>query len=212
MKTLIMGNGSGVNDELIEKYFVWADFVIAADGGLLHLRRAGFVPDVLLGDFDSIPDALLQDIKVQKDVELVQFPPNKDYTDLELAIDLAIERNTSQLVILGATGTRLDHTTANIHLLYKLIKNDITGYLEDTHNRIYLIDKEIVIDRKAGCKVSILPLPPFANGVSTEGLSYELKNADLAFGTGLGISNEFNDEKARISVKEGLLLIFISRD
>ena len=212
MKTLIVGSGSLFDGNLLKKYHQWADLVIAADGGQEHLRKAGLNSHILLGDFDSIDNAELEEIKAKKSSELITFPKEKDYTDLELAINLAIERGATNIVLLGACGTRLDHTTANIHLLYKLLENNIDGYIEDEHNRIYLINKTLTIKKQDGYKVSILPLPPFAGGVTTKGLSYELYDAKLVFGTGRGISNEFCDETAIISLKEGLLLVIISRD
>ena len=111
----------------------------------MHLKKAGLCSDVLLGDFDSIGKAELAEIKDNSNSELITFPKDKDYTDLELAINLAIERGASEIVILGASGTRLDHTTANIHLLYKLSENNIKGYIEDEHNRIYLLRESITI-------------------------------------------------------------------
>ncbi|MGI6086300.1 MAG: thiamine diphosphokinase [Acetivibrionales bacterium] len=212
MKTLIVGNGSLSDKRLLIKYHQWADLVIAADGGLMHLKKAGLDSNVLLGDFDSVDKSELDKTKAQNKAELITFPKNKDYTDLELAVNLAIERGASEIVILGACGTRLDHTTANIHLLYKLLENDIKGYIEDEHNRIYLIKKKLTIEKQPDYKVSILPLPPVARGVTTEGLSYALADEDLVFGIGRGISNEFCDDMATISVKEGLLLVFVSRD
>ncbi|MGI6050101.1 MAG: thiamine diphosphokinase [Acetivibrionales bacterium] len=212
MKTLIVGSGNEISSELVKKHYSWADFVIAADGGLMHLKKAHLIPDLLIGDFDSLPANLLKEARQSKEIEVAQFPPQKDLTDLELALNLAIEKGTTHLVILGATGNRLDHTTANIHLLYKLMKNNISGYIEDNNNRIYMTDKELILEREYGYNVSILPLPPVANGVTTKGLVYKLDNADLSFGTGLGVSNEFNDEKAVISVRKGLLLVFLSKD
>ncbi|MGI6122845.1 MAG: thiamine diphosphokinase [Acetivibrionales bacterium] len=212
MKTLIVGSGSVSDESLLIRYHQWADLVIAADGGQMHLKKAGLNSHVLLGDFDSINASELAEIKAHNSVELITFPKDKDYTDLELAINLAIERGASKIVLLGASGTRLDHTTANIHLLYKLVENNIEGYIEDEHNRIYLINKALTIEKQADCKVSILPLPPLAKGVSTKGLTYKLFEADLPFGIGLGISNEFSEQTATISVKDGLLLVFISKD
>lgn len=212
MKILIVGSGSLFDESLLIRYHQWADVVIAADGGQMHLKRADLCSDVLLGDFDSIGKAELAEIKDNSNSELITFPKDKDYTDLELAINLAIERGASEIVILGASGTRLDHTTANIHLLYKLSENNIKGYIEDEHNRIYLVKNSITIKKQKDYKISILPLFPFADGVSTKGLSYKLSDAKLSFGTGQGISNEFCDKTATISVKEGLLLVFVSRD
>ncbi|MGI6086290.1 MAG: thiamine diphosphokinase [Acetivibrionales bacterium] len=212
MKTLIVGNGSLSDHSILTRYHRWADLVIAADGGLMHLKKAGLNSNVLLGDFDSVDLSELAKIKAQNNAELITFPKNKDYTDLELAANLAIERGATEIVILGASGTRLDHTTSNIHLLYKLLENSIKGYIEDEHNRVYLIRKSLTIEKQPDYKVSILPLPPVARGVTTRGLTYALADEDLIFGTGRGISNEFSDDTATISVKEGLLLVFVSRD
>jgi len=212
MNVLIVGSGSLSDGNLIKKYHQWADLVIAADGGQMHLKKFGLDSDILLGDCDSIDVAELAEIKANNDSELITFPKEKDYTDLELAINAAIERGAKRIVLLGATGTRLDHTTANIHLLYKFIEHNIEGYIEDEYNRIYLVNKSLTIKKQDGYKVSILPLPPYAGGVTTKGLAYALNDAKLTFGTGLGISNEFSDETAVISIKEGLILVFVSRD
>ena len=96
--------------------------------------------------------------------------------------------------------------------MYKIVEHNIKGYIEDEHNRIYLVKNSLSIKKQDGYKVSILPLPPYAGGVTTKGLAYELTDARLVFGTGLGISNEFCDETATISLKEGLVLVFVSRD
>ncbi|NLX65009.1 MAG: thiamine diphosphokinase [Clostridiaceae bacterium] len=212
MNVLIVGSGSLSDESLVKKYHQWADLVIAADGGQMHLKKYGFKSDILLGDCDSIDHTELAEIKARNDSELVTFPKEKDYTDLELAINAAIERGATSIVLLGATGTRLDHTTANIHLLYKFIEHNIEGYIEDGYNRIYLVNKSLTIKKQDGYKVSILPLPPYAGGVTTKGLAYPLTDAKLSFGTGLGISNEFCDETAVITLKEGLILVFVSRD
>ena len=139
MKVLIVGSGTLSDENLIKKYHQWAELVIAADGGQMHLRKFGLDSDVLLGDFDSINDAELKKIKSHNKPELITFPKEKDYTDLELAINAAIERGATDIVLLGVTGTRLDHTTANIHLMYKIVEHNIKGYIEDEHNRIYLV-------------------------------------------------------------------------
>lgn len=212
MKTLIVGSGDEFSFELMKKYFLWADFVIAADGGLVHLKNAHLNPNVLIGDFDSLPEDILEQERLKNEVEIVPFPKKKDYTDLELAIDYAIDKGVSQLVILGAVGSRMDHTIANVHLLYKLINSNVFGYIEDDHNRVYMVDKKLILQREQGYNVSIIPMPPFAKGVSTEGLMYKLDEANLSFGNSIGVSNEFAEEQAIISLREGILLVFVSRD
>lgn len=212
MKVLIAGSGSLSNLELLKKHHAWAELVIAADGGAEYFHKAGLMPDVLLGDFDSLPQAVLQEFQAYKSAEIRTFPTNKDFTDMELALNLAMERGATEVVILGASGTRLDHTTANIHLLYKLLTNQIKGCIEDENNRIYLINDKLTIKKQDNRKVSLLPLPPCVSGLTTQGLSYPLSDATLTFGTGQGISNEFSDNTATVSLKEGLLLVFVSKD
>jgi thiamine pyrophosphokinase len=212
MKALIAGSGSLSNLELLKKHYAWADLVIAADGGAEYFHNAGLMPHVLLGDFDSLPTDVLEEFKAQKDIEIKTFPANKDFTDMELALNLAVERGADEAVILGASGTRLDHTTANIHLLYKLLTNNIKGCIEDDNNLIYLINDKLTLKKQDNRKVSLLPMPPYVSGLTTQGLSYPLSDATLAFGTGQGISNEFADDTASITLKEGLLLVFVSKD
>lgn len=212
MKVLIVGSGSLKDPELLKKHHEGADWVIAADGGAFHLHKAGLAPDVLLGDFDSIPASILEEIRQQNHSEIMTFPTNKDFTDMELALNSAVERGADEIVILGACGSRLDHTTTNIHLLYKLLTKGIRGYIEDDNNRIYLIKDKLTIKKQDNRKVSLLPLPPHVSGLTTSGLSYPLSDATLAFGTGRGISNEFSEDTATVTLKEGLLLVFVSKD
>lgn len=212
MKTLIVGSGSLSDIGFLRKRYEWADLVIAADGGSLYLDNAGLAPHVLLGDFDSLPGPVLQKLKGNESIEIITFQPEKDYTDMELAVDLALERGAYEIVMVGASGIRLDHTIANIHLLYKILKSGAKGYIEDEHNRICLIDSSITLYKTDDCKVSLVPLPPYVKGITTTGLLYPLNGETLVFGTGRGISNEFVSEKATVSLEEGLLLVFVSKD
>lgn len=212
MKTLIVGSGSLTDTEFLKKKYEWADLVIAADGGSLYLVDAGLEPHILLGDFDSLPDPVLQKFRKNENIEIVEFQPEKDYTDIELAINFALERGAANISIVGACGTRLDHTVANIHLLYKIIKSGAKGCIEDENNQIFLIDNSITLYKRDKFKVSLVPLPPYVKGITTTGLSYPLTDETFVFGIGRGISNEFAGEMATVSIKEGLLLVFVSKD
>lgn len=212
MKALIVGSGSISNVELLKDRHAWADLVIAADGGAFHLMKSSLLPHVLVGDFDSLPASVLKEIRVHNDVEILTFPVKKDYTDLELAINLAIERGATELVIMGASGSRLDHTTANILLLNNLLEKGIKGCIEDENNQIYLIQDALTIKKQDNRKVSLLSLTPTVEGLTTKGLSYALCNATLKFGSSRGISNEFLEDIASITLKKGLLLVFLSKD
>jgi thiamine pyrophosphokinase len=131
---------------------------------------------------------------------------------MELAINLAAERGASEVVILGGSGSRLDHTLANIMLLSNLLNRGIKGCLEDANNRIYLIRDRIAVKKQDNRKVSLLSLSPAVEGLTTKGLEYKLENAVLKFGSSFGISNEFIEETAEITIKKGLLLVFVSKD
>ncbi|GAE86853.1 thiamine diphosphokinase [Acetivibrio straminisolvens] len=120
MYALIVCNGSIIDYSYHKKFFEEADFIVCADGGALHLQRLGIKPDVLLGDFDSIEDKHLEYYKEQN-VEIFKFPSEKDMTDTELAVDTVIDKGYKDIVIIGGTGTRLDHTLSNIFCLSKCL-------------------------------------------------------------------------------------------
>ncbi|MCX7771521.1 MAG: thiamine diphosphokinase [Clostridia bacterium] len=211
MRALIVGSGDLTDKGLLHTRHQWADRVIAADGGAKHLLKAGLKPHILLGDFDSLARELLEKIK-ESETEILSFPTKKDFTDMELAIDLAIERGAEELVILGASGSRLDHTLANIFLLTGLTEKGIKACLEDSHNQIFAIKDEIRIQKQENRKVSLVALSPTVEGLSTQGLAYPLSDATLRMGVSLGVSNEFEADEAVVSIKKGLLLVFVSKD
>lgn len=211
MKTLIVASGSISNYRRLSERYDLADLVIAADGGAMHLLKAGLTPDILLGDLDSISEEDL--IKVRESgAQILTYPPKKDYTDMELAIDIAVQRGAKEIILYGATGSRLDHTMANVFILYKLLKKGIKGCIEDDHNTIYLVEDEITIKKQENFKVSLLALPPCVEGLSTKGLMYPLHDFRLDFGISLGVSNEFFDDTATVTIKKGLLAVIVSKD
>ncbi len=210
MKALVVGSGNSPSHKLLKERYAWADLVIAADGGALYLAESNLIPHVLLGDFDSISGPVLE--KMQQQSEVISFPTHKDYTDMELAINLAVERGAKELVLLGACGSRLDHTMGNVFLLHSLLEKDIQACVEDDHNQIYLIKDALTIKKQENRKVSLLPLSPRVEGLTTKGLAYPLCEDTLKIGINRGISNEFNDDFATISIKKGLLLVFLSED
>ncbi len=219
MKALIVGSGSLPGNEAVKRHFEWADLVIAADGGGAYLTALNLLPHVLLGDFDSISEASFKELKGRQGVEVLPFPPRKDFTDMELAIELAVERGATELVLIGASGTRLDHTLENVLLLYPLLERGILATLVDAHNQIRLLgafdDKGpfcLTIKKQGNYKVSLLSLTPQAEGVTTQGLAYPLKEATLYFGSSRGISNEFLSDTAVVTLRKGLLLVALSTD
>lgn len=208
---VIISNGNIGSYESYKKYLDGADLIICADGGAHHARSLGVMPHLLIGDFDSVsPD----DLKHFKDagVEIVEFPVEKDMTDTELAVEIAMERGYRKVVIIGGTGTRLDHTLSNIFLLKKLFDAGAKGIVVDGHNEVMLVDHKVILEREENTKVTLLPLSEKAEGITTKGLYYPLNNAQIQFGSSLGVSNEFIGDTAEISLTRGLLLVIKARD
>ena len=190
------------------------DCMIAADSGMDFLHRNGIVPDVIAGDFDSVGSESLAYFQGLNNVQVMKLNPIKDDTDTEFVIREAIRRGASEITLLGATGTRLDHVLANVNLLGIGLEENISLELVDKHNRIRMIADSLEInkDEQFGSVVSILPVKGDANGVTLEGMKYPLENAYVACFSSLGVSNEITAETARISVKQGVLLVIESRE
>lgn len=211
MRIVIICSGD-IHDHADAKDFIKEkDYIICADGGAVHASKMGIMPDVVLGDFDSIDPQILKEYE-EKGIEIVRYPTNKDLTDAEIAVDLAISKHPDELVLLGADGSRLDHTLANVFLLRKLLQNGVSATIANNKNEIRLIDKGCTLNKKDGMKVSLIPVEGKVFGISTEGLKYKLENEVLSFGDTRGLSNEFSSNEAKISIQNGLLLVVMSKD
>jgi len=190
------------------------DCMIAADSGMNFLHRNGIVPDIIAGDFDSVGNESLAYYQELNDVQVLRLNPIKDDTDTEFVIREAIRRGAKEITLLGATGTRLDHVLANVYLLGIGLEEAVSIELVDKHNRIRMIDTglEIKKEEQFGDFVSVLPVKGDAKGVTLEGMKYVLRDADIRCFSSLGVSNEIVDEVAKLSLKEGALLVIESRD
>lgn len=211
MKAVIVCNGSVDDYSYMSRYFGGAALVICADGGAAHLRRFGIMPHILLGDFDSISEedyAYFRDHKV----EIVTFPVEKDMTDTEIALELAMERGCTSVTIVGGVGTRLDHSLSNIFLLKRMMDRGVAGMIANEYNEITLIKDRITIEKSTGIKISLLPFSGTAYGVTTKGLYYPLKGATVDVGSTWGVSNEFSGDIAEVTLEKGLLLVIKSRE
>ncbi len=211
MRVIIVSNGSISNYNFYSNIFNETDFIICADGGARHLANMNVVPDIIIGDLDSISSEDKRFYESQK-VEFIRFPTKKNATDTDLAAELALTKNPREIIFLGAIGNRMDHTLANIFLLLSLMKKGIKGKLIDEKNEIYLIDDKLEIDGEREDFLSIIPVTKMVRGVSCYGLEYPLSNAEINLGSTLGISNKFSHNTAQIKVDQGLLLVIKSRD
>lgn len=184
-----------------------ADFLIAADGGANHCTRLGITPDILLGDLDSIKPAILAKLE-SEGVTIHRHPTRKDATDLELALDLAVEKGARTIWLIGALGGRWDMSLANIMLAARDKYKDQEVFLlgQDCSMQILHPGKIHTISGTSGKTISFLPLKDDVYGVTLIGFEYPLKNHTISFGSTLGVSNILRGAEATVQHSKGVLL------
>lgn len=188
--------------------------VIAVDSGLEGVKALGLEPDMIVGDFDSVKPEILEYYRTREHIVWDVRQPEKDETDTELALMKAQAAGCSRIVVLGATGGRLDHMLGNIHLLFPCLQKGIEAYILDPRNRLYLIDGERVFRRGEtwGKYISFVPLTEKVAGITLTGFKYPLFQKDIEIGTSLCISNELWEEEGRITFTDGVLIVVESQD
>ena len=218
-KVLIITGGRTDTDFVAEAYKEYSpDVVIVADRGVMAAKELDIIPDYVVGDFDSGDTTVVEYFKSQFEVygkPMVRtFNPEKDETDTELAISLALTLNPKEIVLLGATGTRLDHTMANIELLYRITESGVRARIIDEYNVISIHDKEITLkrDKAFGEYFSLIPFTDSVKGLNIRGAKYEVENYILSSGSSLGVSNEFMKNIVKISFDSGILILFQTSD
>ena len=214
-KAVIISGGS-IDREYVLSVFKEKKFeiIIAADAGLDFLHNENIEPTHIVGDFDSLPQGILDDYMGNPNVKVRIFNPIKDKTDTEIAVNLAIELDASEIWIMGGTGGRIDHTIGNIQTMMIPLKKRIPCILADDQNEIQLIDHSGVIAKSNvfGKYISFIPFGGSVKGLTITGVKYPLNNFTLLPEGSLGISNEIVDELAFISFTEGILMVIQSRD
>lgn len=157
MNVLIIAGGN-VDKEFLQSFLQKNRFekIIAADKGLEILNKININPDYIIGDFDSVKKEILEQYK---NTPITYLKPEKDFTDTHMALKLAIEKDAKQITIVGAIGTRLDHTIANIHILKEALEKNIKMQIIDENNKIALINKNTKIKKDNKYKyISLIPL------------------------------------------------------
>lgn len=215
MKTLIVAGGD-INLERLKEYGekYKKQNIIAVDKGLERLSRLNIIPTHVVGDFDSVSNEILKQYQSNSKINFHKYRPEKDNTDTDIAMKLAIQLNSESITIIGALGKRMDHSLANIHILKYALEAKIPCQIIDDHNRIYLIeDKHTLYKNETyGKYISLIPLTSIVEGITLDGFKYLLNNASLPIGLSLGISNEIVKEVASIRLKTGILIVIESRD
>jgi thiamine pyrophosphokinase len=208
--------------------------LIAVDRGLEFFLDYLILPDVVIGDFDSlsedgknflemqnedIPYGGMLEWKLQKGegkvVEVVRLRPEKDDSDTQSAMNYAIQNGAKEIVILGVTGNRVDHLMANFGLLILAQKQDTEVALADRYNYMKLIPSGTILKKaeQFGKYVSFFPLGGDVTGLTLEGFKYPLDKYHLTTAdSGLTVSNEISEEYAKVTYESGTLLMIMSRD
>lgn len=178
---------------------------IAADGGVLFLEKIGIVPDILIGDFDSISQEKLA-FYLQQNVEIKEYPVEKDETDGELAINYCLENDFNDIIIIGSRGGRLDQELANIFLLEYAYRNGLNLLLKEPGLEMGIVKEKIKFFNCEGQYLSLIPLSEKVEGVSIKGCKYRLENDTLLRYKTRGISNIIIENLAEVTVKEGIII------
>ncbi len=180
--------------------------IICADGGARHLYGIGLVPDVIIGDLDSL-DPEMRLYYQDRGSRIIRHPEAKDETDTQLALDYAIGIAPDEIYIFGACGTRIDHTLANLSLLISGLKQNIRIKLIDEWCEIFIVTGDCVIEGESGQTVSLLPFSDRVTGITLYGFEYPLENGIMEAGNTYGVSNRLNSSTGIITVDSGRLLV-----
>lgn len=211
MRIVIVANGqlSEPGDEL-RGWISSADLCVAVDGGTDAVLKAGFIPDHVIGDLDSLPERLHGQLP-EAGVQFHVFPEDKDETDLELALMWAADQpGVVDIALMGAFGGRPDQEMANLLLL---------ALPELVGRRVWMVSGEWIVELLRGGEVldiagqpgdrfSLIPLGGVASGITTGGLAFPLQDEVLHFGPARGVSNRFEAERATVWLRDGLLWCF----
>jgi len=223
------------------------DHIIVVDGALAFWDKVEKNPEILchfdhlVGDFDTISPDILKNYLDREDIEVHRFNPEKDYTDTDIALKLAIRLaengkeagadsgfdahqnektvrdsldTPSEIWLLGATGTRADHMLANMQLLAQTKEAGVEGIIVDKNNKIRLLEGSYTLKKKEqfGDFVSLIPITQALKSVTLRGFKYPLESHTTYFGESLCVSNELEAEEGYINIEEGMAFLIESRD
>jgi thiamine pyrophosphokinase len=205
-KAVIISNGKVERKAFYKNLIKSNDYIVAVNGGSKHARAFNVIPNVIIGDLDSISEEDYE-FFLKKGCEFRKYPTNKDKTDVHLAVDYIIEKGFKEILLLCSFGDRIDHILANLFLLMKVAESGINVKSIDEFSETIYVNKSERIEGNVGEVVSLIPMTSIVTGVKLEGLKFEPKNGKLKMSDTLGISNILTKKIATISIKTGKLLV-----
>lgn len=211
---VIIVTGGTINPDLLREVLAQhqAAYVIGVDRGLEALDILAVKPNLAIGDFDSAPEHIRALYAHAPGTVLLN--PEKDYTDTHIAVLEAFKCAPAHIVMVGATGTRMDHMAGNIALLKLCLLHGVEAVIIDDRNRIRMIDRQFRIRREQqyGTYVSCIPFSDRVTGITIRGFRYNLEHATMIKEETIGISNEVREEEGLITVETGYLLVMETKD
>jgi len=182
---------------------VSGDIYIAADSGIETAAKFNIIPDILIGDFDSVDLNYITD-----NITQIKFPPEKNDTDSMLAIKYALDLGYKNIAVIGGIDGRIDHTLANLFYLKYIKNNGGTGYITNGYNKVTYIKNEEIKIYKNYKYISVVPVNPEIC-VTLKGFKYNLDKAAVRFEEFYTVCNEIADDSScgEIDIKDGEALI-----
>lgn len=206
---LIIANGESCTADLVGQLLEWSPFLVVLDGAITRVLELGIKVDVLLGDFDS-KNVVAEQILRQQQIEIIH-KPDQDKTDLQKGIEFLISRGFDAVNIIWATGRRADHNLSNVTDIVRY-KTQINIVVLDDYSKIFVLPKLFSKWYVKGTPLSLMPVG-IVNGVTTQGLSYNMKNQTLTLGYKTSSSNSAaNDGMISITHTDGDLLMMECQD
>ena len=211
MKAVIISGGKEPSKDILFNEIKDANLIIGADKGCEVLYKYNITPDYILGDFDSADANIINSLE-NKAKRKIKFKREKDYTDTEIAYNLAVEKGATEIILLGATGTRYDHSLSNFGLMLRGLRKSILVKVIDDNNYIFLIDKPRTLYGNIGDTISFHAYCEEVKNFNINGAKYNLSNYNLKLGDSLTTSNEFMEEKINITFDSGIVMVLYTKD
>lgn len=181
-------------------------YIICADIGITYALEAGIRPDVIIGDFDSYKGSL------PEDSEVIRLPEEKDDTDTNYCVNYAIEKGFTDITIYGGLGARFDHSVSNIQTLAGAASIVDKISMVTTDNIVYTVENgTLTLPKTENAYFSVFSMSDVSTGVSIQGAKYCVEDFTITRSYPIGTSNEFKENEAVVSVKNGTLLVIVSK-
>ena len=190
------------------------EFIIGVDRGLIFLYEHGIKPNYIEVDFDRAPAEVVTYYKKETNIPIREFNPVKDASDTEIALRLCLDLRRTEIVILGGTGTRIDHVWANVQSLKIALDAGADARIMDSHNQIRLLEDKIILKKEEafGKYFSVFSLGGIVEDLNISGAKYPLKGHTLRPYDSLCVSNEFAADEVEISFAYGMIVLMETRD